>query len=96
MSRDSVLVTDGRPSYGTFAHERGMLHIAVVAKQGERVYEGFHIQNVNAYAARFKDWMRAFKGVASKHLPSYLGWRRSIERDGDRFTPRHILARALG
>lgn len=96
VSRDAVLVTDGRPSYGTFADERGMLHIAVVAKQGERVYDGFHIQNVNAYAARLKDWMRAFKGVASKYLPSYLGWRRSIERDGERHAPRHVLAEALG
>ncbi len=96
VSRDSVLVTDGRPCYGTFAHDRGMLHVAVVARQGERVYEGFHIQNVNAYQSRLKDWMRAFKGVASKYLPSYLGWRRSIERDGDRLTPHHCLAEALG
>ena len=96
VSRDAVLVSDGRASYATFASDRGMLHIAVVAKQGERVYEGFHIQNVNAYAARFKDWMRAFKGVASKYLPSYLGWRREIERDGDRLTPRHMLAEAMG
>ena len=26
----------------------GMLHIAVIAKEGERVYAGFHIQNINA------------------------------------------------
>lgn len=96
VSRDSVLVTDGRPSYGTFAAERNMLHVAVVAKHGERVHKGFHIQNVNAYAARLKDWMRAFKGVASKYLPNYLGWRRSIERDGDRYVPRHVLAEAIG
>jgi hypothetical protein len=75
---------------------RDILHIAVVAARGERVYEGFHIQNVNAYTSRFKDWMRPFKGVASKYLPSYLGWRRMIERDGDRFTPRHCIAEALG
>lgn len=37
-----------------------------------------------------------FKGVASKYLPSYLGWRRMIERDGDVFTPRHCLAGATG
>lgn len=95
VSRDSVLVTDGRPSYGTFAHERGMLHIAVVAKQGERVYEGFHIQNVNAYTSRLKAWMAPFKGVASKYLATYLGWRRMIERDGARLTPRHAIGAAL-
>ena len=40
--------------------------------------------------------MRAFKGVASKYLPSYLGWHRSIERDGDRLTPPHLITEALG
>lgn len=95
VSRDSVLVTDGRPSYRTFAHERGMLHIAVVASQGERVFEGFHIQNVNAYTSRLKAWLAPFKGVASKYLATYLGWRRMIERDGTRLTPRHAIAEAL-
>jgi transposase-like protein len=96
VSRDSVLVTDGRPSYGTFAQERGMLHIAVVAKHGERVYQGFHIQNVNAYAARLKNWMAPFKGVASKYLATYLGWRRMIERVGTRLTPAHAISEAIG
>lgn len=96
VSRDAVLVTDGRASYATFASDRGMLHVALNATAGERVYEGYHIQNVNAYAARLKDWLRAFKGVASKYLPSYLGWRREIERDGDYLTPRHMLAEAMG
>lgn len=40
--------------------------------------------------------MARFKGVASKYLPSYLGWRRMIERDGDALTPRHCLAGAMG
>jgi hypothetical protein len=33
--------------------------------------------------------------VASKYLPSHLGWRRMIERNGERFTPRHCLAGAM-
>ena len=95
VSRDSVLVSDGRPSYATFAHDRGLLHIGVVAKQGERVYDGFHIQNVNAYASRLKSWMVPFKGVASKYLGTYLGWRRMIERDGARLTPAHAIVAAI-
>ena len=90
-----MLVSDGRPSYATFAHDRGMLHIAVVAKQGQRVFDGFHIQNVNAYASRLKSWMAPFEGVASKYLATYLGWRRMIERDGARFTPSHAIAQAV-
>lgn len=96
VAAGSVLVSDGRQAYGHFAHANGLLHIPVIASRGEHVYEGFHIQNVNAYISRFKAWMAPFKGVASKYLPSYLGWRRMIERDPDRLTPRHILAEAIG
>jgi hypothetical protein len=39
--------------------------------------------------------MAPFKGVASKYLPTYLGWRRMIERDGTRLTPAHAMAEAL-
>jgi hypothetical protein len=46
--------------------------------------------------SRFKLWMVRFKGVASKYLPSYLGWRRMIERDGTALTSRHCLASAMG
>ena len=56
----------------------------LVAFKRERVKNGFHIQNVNAYASRLKSWMVPFKGVASKYLANYLGWRRMIEREGDR------------
>ena len=35
-------------------------------------------------------------GIASTYLASYLGWRRMIERDGDRITPRNCIAAALG
>jgi hypothetical protein len=34
---------------------------------------------VNAYHGRLKEWMRRFHGVATKNLPSYLSWRRTIE-----------------
>jgi hypothetical protein len=41
----------------------------------------FHIQHVNAYHSRLKDWMRRFKGVSTKYLANYLGWRRLLERE---------------
>lgn len=96
VSPDSVLVTDGRASYRTFARERGMDHVAIVASRGEHAKGGFHIQNVNAYTSRLKAWMAPFNGVASKYLANYLGWRRMIECDGDRLTPRHAIAEAVG
>jgi hypothetical protein len=41
-----------------------------------------------------KDWLRPFKGVASWYLPSYLGWRRAIERLGENFTPERCMQTA--
>ena len=77
------------------AAETGITQMALVASHGQRAAGCYHIQNVNAYVSRFDLWRARFKGVASKYLPSYLGWRRMIERDGDRLTPRHCLAEAM-
>jgi transposase-like protein len=88
VAKDAVLVADGNRAYEAFAAATGITQMALVARHGERVIGCYHIQNVNAYMSRFK-------GVASKYLPSYLGWRRMIERDGDRLTPRHCLAEAM-
>ena len=96
VANDAVLVTDGRAAYAQFAETAGILHVSINASAGERVLGSYHIQNANAYHSRFKGWMRPFKGVASKYLSTYLGWRRSIEREGIRLTPRHLIAEAMG
>lgn len=96
IAKDAVLVSDGRDAYGAFAYLCAIQHVPINASRGEHVYEGFHIQSVNGYVSRLKSWMVRFKGVASNHLSSYLGWRRMIERDSDRLTPRHILSQAIG
>jgi transposase-like protein len=96
VAHDALLLSDATKVYGTFAREAGIEHVAVVTSDGRRVVEGvYHIRNVNDYVSRLKAWMRSFNGVATKYLPSYLGWRRMIERDGDRLTPRRSIACAL-
>lgn len=96
VAKDAVLVTDGNRAYQSFAAETGITQMAMVAAHGERVIGCYHIQNVNAYVSRFDLWRARFKGVASHYLPSYLGWRRMIERDANRLSPRHCLGQALG
>ncbi len=44
------------------------------------------------YASGLKTWMRRFRGVATKYLESYLGWRRMIDREGDRLTAHLCIA----
>ena len=91
VAHDAILVTDGRDAYAAFAHAENILHIPIITSRGEHVYRGFHIQNVNAYTSRLKTWMRPFRGVASWYLSSYLGWRRSLERYAETFTPERCL-----
>ncbi len=96
VARDALLVSDGAKVYGSFAREIGIEHRAVIASTCRHVVDGvFHIQNVNAYTSRLKGWMRRFNGVATRYLPSYLGWRRMLEREGESLTPRRLLACAI-
>ena len=81
VADDAVLCSDGAKAYAAFAAERGLHHEPVNLAAGVRVRDGaFHVQNVNAYHGRLKGWMGRFNGVATRYLPNYLGWRRTLER----------------
>jgi len=55
-----------------------------------------HINNVNAYHGRLKEWMRRFHGVATKNLPNYLAWRRTLEALGEQVKPADWILGAAG
>ena len=55
-----------------------------------------HINNVNAYHGRLKQWLNRFNGVATKNLPNYLGWRRALEAWGDKLEPPSWIKGAIG
>jgi hypothetical protein len=97
VDKDAILRTDGARVYQTVAREMGLTHRAINAQQGIRVIDGaFHIQNVNAYDSRLKQWMGRFHGVATKYLENYLGWRRMLERYRQSISPTACLCEALG
>jgi transposase-like protein len=96
VTRDAVLVSDGAKSYRAFAEEAKLAHVELVVSQGERVRGVYHIQNVNAYTSRLKEWMRRFKGVATAYLDTYLGWHRLRDAGGDTFTASGMLSAAQG
>ena len=73
----------------------GVAHHAVNLSAGVRVIGPYHVQNVNAYDSRLKEWLRRFHGVATKYLDSYLGWFRAIDRSpGKRLQPASFLTMA--
>ena len=72
-------------------------HYAVNSARGECRREPWHIQNVNAYHSRFKQWMMRFRGVAISHLPNDLGWFRALDRNAQTGAqPTSLLALAIG
>ena len=81
LAGDAVLCTDGSSMLAQIACELGIEHHAVNTLKGEHTRGAWHIQNVNAYHSRFKNWMRRFNGVATSYLPNYLGWFRALDRN---------------
>ena len=95
MSPRIPLVSDGARAYASFATENGLGNVGLSARDGERSRGVFHIQNVNAYHSLLKTWMRRFNGVATKYLPSHLGWRRMVESQRDDISSQRCLLAAL-
>lgn len=79
LSTDAELVTDGAKAYGVIAKSHGISRRVVPHNKNHKTVETLHINNVNAYDKRLKDWMYDFHGVATKNLPKYLGWHRWMD-----------------
>ena len=99
LDRQVLLVSDAHAAYRSFARKHDIAHEAVNLRAGVRVRRGLaaaiHVQHVNAYHQRFRQWLSRFRGVASRYLPNYLGWRRAL--DGGRVTTVEQLLRiAIG
>jgi len=83
LDPQALLVTDSHAAYWAFARKHHIAHAAVNLRAGIRVRrlggQAIHVQNVNAYHQRFKAWLMGFRGVASRYLPNYLGWRWALD-----------------
>jgi len=80
IEKDSIFCSDGYKSYIQFAQNNDLVHKRLNLSSGVRVIDKvFHIQNVNAYHSRLKNWINKFHGVATKYLDHYLGWFRLID-----------------
>ena len=91
LDKDTLLCSDKKPVYKAFAAKHHFILKTVKVSAKEHVSDGvYHVQNVNAYDSRLKEWMRRFHGVATKYLESYLGWMRMLDRERD-ITARQLL-----
>jgi len=97
LDREAVLCTDGAPIYRRYARQRGVVHEPVNLAQGIRIRRpAFHVQNVNAYHSRWKNWMQRFHGVATRYLNNYLGWHRMLDMTDHVTSPHDVLTAAFG
>lgn len=97
LNKDSILCTDGARAYISIAKNAGVTHRPINVAAGKRVVAGvYHIQNVNAYDSRLKQWMLRFHGVATYYLEHYLGWHRMIDHYGQSISPSCCLLASLG
>jgi transposase-like protein len=72
---------DGGTAIVAFARRAGIAaHVLPMPGKPNPKAPDFHLNNVNAYHGRLKEWLRRFHGVATKNLPNYLGWRRTLRR----------------
>lgn len=79
VSHEATLCTDEESSYRRFAKENGISLVQI--KGGKRTVKGiYHIQHLNAYHSRLKEFLSQFKGVSSKYLNNYLTWNNELER----------------
>lgn len=97
MSPANLLVCDGGRPLRAFAR-RAKIPVRVVPAPGKPLpgEPDIHINNVNAYHSRLKEWMRRFHGVATRNLPNYLGWRRALEASAQPIDPQGWILAALG
>lgn len=80
VSAVSAICSDANGTWRVFSNEVGVDHKELNIKRKRRVIKKiYHIQNVNSYHSRLKDWMDRFKGVASKYLDNYLTWFKFVD-----------------
>ncbi len=93
-----VLVTDGHRACPRCAAAIGAHHEALNLSRSERMRGAFHIQiaadpAVNNRHSRLKDFLRRYRGVATRYLDNDLRWFQRLELENA--SPRACLATAI-
>ena len=91
------LCCDGGKAIVGFARRAQIpCHILPVPGSPRPEAPDLHINNVNSYHGRLKEWLRPFHGVATRYLDHYLGWRRTVDALGAIARPEVWLRSTVG
>lgn len=87
----SLLCTDTATNYKKFALMKELKHETINLSKEGYVKKGiYHLQHVNNYHKRLKDWMKRFQGVATKYLDNYLYWFNFLQQNKKMATKERI------
>ena len=97
LTKANAFCCDGGSAIVAFAR-RAEIAAHVLPKPGkpDPLAPDFHRNNVNAYHGRLKEWLRRFRGVATKNRPNYLGGRRALAALGQDASAAAIILAAMG
>ena len=97
VTTGNQLCCDGGKAIVSFAR-KAKIPCCILPKPGGPRPEApnLHINNVNGYHGRLKEWLRPFHGVATAYLDHDLGWRRTVEALSDDAGQQAWLRAALG
>ena len=73
----TVLCSNGSPIFYRVAQNLKISHHPLPRGPGSRL---FNLDEVRGCGRRLERWMRRFRGVSTRYLVNYLGWRRILER----------------
>jgi transposase-like protein len=97
MTPANTFCCDGGGAIVAFARRAGIVaHVLPRPGKPNPTAPDFHLNNVNAYHGRLKEWLRRFHGIATQNLPNYLGWRRALEALGQNAAPAAMILGAMG
>ncbi len=78
IDSQSIICSDSHKSYIQFTKDFALEHVRI--KTGRHKNGVYHINHVNSLHSNLKEWIRRFKGVATKYLANYLYWFKWLEK----------------
>lgn len=82
-ARPNPMDSDGNVSYQTIVKNLPfeLDHKRLIAHDNQRVIDGiYHIQTLNNWMIRWKQWLRQFNGVGTAYLDNYLACFRQMDQ----------------
>lgn len=92
IDSESIACTDSCRSFKKFAKESNL--DLVQLPKGKKKSGIYHLQHVNSFHIRLKNWMTRFNVIATKYMSDYLAWFRWLEyfkSDKDIIKVRNLL-----